>query len=85
MKLALKLIPALMLVLVVGCGGDYNIYADKAMDYSCGLEGQAARLTYRTVRTPEFLAKDRAICVRCAGETELSCTGDPIALPLPPT
>jgi hypothetical protein len=54
------------------------------MNYSCSLEGQAARLTYRTLRTPEYLVKDRALCIRCPAETELSCTGDPKALPTTP-
>ena len=80
----LRFIPFLAL-LVAGCGGDYNIYADKAMEYGCGLEGQASRLTYRTLRDAEYRAKDRAICARCPGETELSCTGDPMGLPSPPT
>ena len=72
---------AFLVALLIGCA-DYNRIADSAMEKACGLEGATARDAYRISRDPEYRAKDRAICVRCPGEAELKCTGDPIALPV---
>lgn len=67
-------------VFLAACA-DYNRIADSAMEKACGIEGQTARDAYRISRDPEYREKDRAICVRCPGESELKCTGDPMALP----
>ena len=63
-----------------GCA-DYNRVADSAMNKACGVEGQTFRDAYRAARDGEYRAKDRAICLRCPGESGLKCTGDPKALP----
>ena len=68
------------LIWLNGCA-DYNRIADNAMEKACGIEGQTARDAYRASRDAEYRAKDRAICVRCPGESALKCTGDPKALP----
>lgn len=65
---------------LAGCA-DYNRIADEAMEKACSIEGQTARDAYRVSRDAEFRRKDRAICVRCPGESALKCTGDPMALP----
>ena len=47
----------------------------------CTSRGEKARDVFRTLRDDDFRAGDRAVCVRCPGEIELTCTGDPKALP----
>lgn len=76
----MKLLTICFAVLLAGCA-DYNRVVDSAMEKACSLDGQTARDAFRIARTPEYIAKDRAICLRCPGETALHCTGDPMALP----
>lgn len=77
----MKPIALLPLVFALFACGDYNRIADSAVEKGCSLEGQTARDAYRAARHGEFVQKDRAICMRCPGETALKCTGDPKALP----
>jgi hypothetical protein len=77
MKILTVLFAALLLA---GCG-DYNKIVDSAMEKACSIEGQTARDAFRAARQSEYVAKDRAICLRCPGEAAVKCTGDPKALP----
>lgn len=74
------LISVFVAVLLAGCA-DYNKIVDSAVNKACSIEGQTARDAFRAARNAEYVAKDRAICLRCPGETAVKCTGDPKALP----
>jgi len=80
MKILITLVLGIVLGMLAGCA-DYNRIADSAMEKACSIEGQTARDAYRISRDAEYRLKDRAICLRCPGETALKCTGDPMALP----
>ena len=76
----MKMLTVLLFVLLAGCA-DYNRIVDSATEKACSLEGQTFRDAFRAANQGEYVAKDRAICLRCPGEPALKCTGDPKALP----
>jgi hypothetical protein len=70
-----------VVVLLNGCAflGSVDKVVDDARDKYCAAPGQ--RAIVKAALDPEARADDWALCIRCEGETQLSCVGDPMTLP----
>lgn len=70
------------MVTLSGCLGWFakvDEVIDKGTELYC--KDPVSRATTKAILDPSFRAKDQAACIRCPGEENLSCAGDPKGLP----